>query len=122
MANQPLPGSVQPALAGLLGFDVNQVLTAEQALGFKNAGYAFCIRYLPRAAALAAGNLTKAEARNILGAGLALMPVQHVSLPGWQPNTNLGTAYGNFAANYTAQVVNLPSGVNVWCDLEEVAG
>jgi hypothetical protein len=122
MANQTLPGSVQPAPAGLSGFDVNQVLTAAQALGFKNAGYTFCIRYVPRTAVLAAGNLTNSEALAILNAGLALMPVQHVALPGWQPNTNLGTAYGNFAANYAAQVVNLPSGVNVWCDLEEVAG
>lgn len=121
MANLPLPGSVQPAPAGLSGFDVNQALTAQQALGFKNAGYAFCIRYLPRTAALAEGNLTNAEALDILGAGLALMPVQHVSLPGWQPNTNLGTAYGNFAANYATEVVGLPQGMNIWCDLEGVA-
>jgi hypothetical protein len=51
MANKPLPGSVQPAPAGLSGFDINHVLTAEQALGFKNAGYAFCVRYLPWTAA-----------------------------------------------------------------------
>lgn len=116
-----LPGSVQTAKPGLSGFDVNQVLTAGQALGFKNAGNDFCIRYVPRTAALAAGNLTNAEALAILGAGLALMPVQHVALPGWQPNTNLGTLYGNYAATYAAQVVNLPPGVNLWCDLEEVA-
>jgi hypothetical protein len=121
MANQSLPGTVQPAPAGLSGFDVNQVLTADQALGFKNAGYDFCIRYVPRTSSLAAGNLSNAEALAILGAGLALMPVQHVAEPGWQPTTNLGTAYGNFAATYAAQVVNLPPGMNVWCDLEEVA-
>lgn len=46
--------------------------------------------------------MDKAEALAILGAGLALMPVQHVALPGWQPNTNLGTLYGNFAATYAA--------------------
>ena len=121
MANQSLPGTVQPAPAGLSGFDVNQVLTAGQALGFKNAGYDFCIRYVPRTSSLAAGNLSNAEALAILGAGLALMPVQHVAEPGWQPTTNLGTAYGNFAAGYAAQVVNLPPGMNVWCDLEGVA-
>jgi len=119
-----LPGTVQPAPAGKTGFDVNQVLTADQALGFKNAGCDFCIRYVPRTAALAAkpGNLTNAEALDILGAGLALMAVQHVAESPWQPNTNLGTAYGNFAATYAAQTVNLPPGMNVWCDLEEVPG
>jgi hypothetical protein len=111
-----LPGNVQPATAGLNGFDVNQVLTADQALGFKNAGCDFCIRYLPRKP----GNLTNAEALDILGAGLPLMAVQHVAESPWQPNTNLGTAYGNFAASYAAQVVGLPSGVNIWCDLEMV--
>ncbi len=70
---------------------------------------------------LIAGNLTNEEALAILNAGLALMPVQHVALPGWQPNTNLGTIYGNYAATYASQVVQLPPGVNVWCDLEGVA-
>lgn len=121
MPNKALPGNVQAAPAGAMGFDVNHVLTADQALGFKNAGYSFCIRYVPRTAALAAGNLTNAEALAILGAGLALMPVQHVSLPGWSPNTNLGTMYGNFAATWSAQTIQLPKGMNVWCDLEGVA-
>jgi hypothetical protein len=122
MPNPSLPGSVQPAPAGLNGFDVNQVLTAEQAVGFKKAGCDFCIRYVPRTAApaLQPGNLTNAEALDILGAGLALMAVQHVARSPWQPNTNLGTAYGNFAASYAAQVVNLPPGMNIWCDLEMV--
>ena len=105
-----------------MGFDVNQVLTADQALGFKKAGYNFCVRYVPRTAALAPNNLTNAEAHDILAAGLALMPVQHVSLPGWKPNTNLGTMYGNFAATWCSQTVQLPKGMNVWCDLEGVAG
>jgi hypothetical protein len=121
MPNKLLPGSVRPAAAGLSGFDVNSPLTSSAALAFKNAGYAFCIRYVPRSASLIAGNLTNGEALAILNAGLALMPVQHVALPGWQPNTNLGTIYGNYAATYASQVVKLPKGVNVWCDLEGVA-
>ncbi len=121
MPNTLLPGSVQPAAAGLSGFDVNSPLTSSAALGFKNAGYDFCIRYIPRTAELIPGNLTNGEGLAILNAGLALMPVQHVALPGWQPNTNLGTIYGNYAATYASQVVQLPPGVNVWCDLEGVA-
>ena len=121
MPNQPLPGTVSTATPGLSGFDVNQILTAAQALAFKNAGHSFCIRYIPRTADLVAGNLTNAEAVDILNAGLALMPVQHVSLDGWRPNTNLGTIYGNYAATYVRDIVQLPQGLNVWVDLEGVA-
>jgi len=116
-----LPGTVQEASAGLSGFDVNSFISATAAATFKNAGYAFCIRYIPRTANLIKGNLTHAEASGILNAGLALMPVQHVSLPGWIPNTNLGTVYGNYAATYARQIVGLPQGMNIWCDLEGVA-
>ncbi|MDF2430777.1 MAG: hypothetical protein JWP44_408 [Mucilaginibacter sp.] len=121
MANITLPGTVQQAPAGLSGFDVNSPLSAAQALILKNAGYDFCIRYIPRTANLIRNNLTNAEALDILNAGLALMAVQHVALPGWVPNTNLGTVYGNYAASYANQVVGLPHGMNIWCDLEEVA-
>ncbi|HEY4108463.1 DUF1906 domain-containing protein [Puia sp.] len=121
MADLTLPGRVQAAAAGLSGFDVNSPLTAEQAQSFKNAGYAFCIRYVPRVPNLQAGNLTNAEAVGLLTAGLALMPVQHVSLPGWNPTTNLGSLYGNYAATYAKQIVGLPAGMNLWCDLEGVA-
>lgn len=121
MPNLTLPGNVQKAPAGLSGFDVNSVLSASAAVSFKNAGYSFCIRYIPRTANLIQGNLTNAEAMGILNAGLALMAVQHVALPGWSPTTNLGTIYGNYAATYASQVVGLPPGMNIWCDLEEVA-
>jgi len=116
-----LPGSVRQAAANLSGFDVNAPLTADAALGFRNAGYSFCIRYVPRTAKLTANNLTNAEALGILNAGLALMPVQHVAPDGWEPNTNLGTVYGSYAATYASQIVQLPKGVNIWCDLEGVA-
>jgi len=116
-----LPGTVQQAPAGLSGFDINSIISADQASDLKNAGYDFCIRYIPRTAALAAGNLTNAEAADILNAGLALMAVQHVALPGWAPTADLGTAYGSYAATYASEIVGLPPGLNIWCDLEEVA-
>jgi hypothetical protein len=121
MAITPLPGTVKPAPAGLLGFDVNGILSHAQAVNFKNAGYAFCVRYLPRTAALVAGNLTNQEALGIVQAGLALMAVQHVALPGWAPTAALGTQYGSFAATYAQQTVGLPAGMNIWLDLEEPA-
>jgi hypothetical protein len=117
----PLPGIVQQAAAGLTGFDINTTVSAANAKIFKNAGYDFCIRYIPRTVALAAGNLTNAEAADIVNAGLSLMAVQHVALPGWAPTAALGTAYGSYAAEYCSQIVGLAKGINVWCDLEGVA-
>ena len=117
---QTLPGTVQSAPSGLLGFDIDTPITSAQAQQFKNAGYDFCCRYLPRNSN-PTDKLTNAEAANILNAGLALVAVQHVSAPGWVPNTNLGTVYGNYAATYASQVVGLPPGMNIWCDLEGVA-
>src|SRR5476651_601246 len=121
MANVPLPGTVRSAPAGLTGFDVNAPLSVAKAQAFKAAGYAFCVRYIPRTVALTANNLTNAEALGILNAGLALMAVQHVALPGWAPTASLGAAYGSYAAIYAKQAVGLPAGMNIWCDLEEVA-
>ncbi|HEX6912086.1 MAG TPA: glycoside hydrolase domain-containing protein, partial [Longimicrobium sp.] len=63
---------------------------------------------------------TAQEANDILDAGLALMPVQHVLDPGWAPTQSLGAEYGANAAGF-AQQVGFPPGVNVWCDLECVA-
>lgn len=116
-----LPGTVKQAPAGLTGFDIDAPVSAAAALGFKNAGFDFCVRYIPRNANQPGGNLTNAEALHILNAGLALMAVQHVANANWAPNTNLGTAYGNYGAYYAKQVVGLPPGMNIWCDLEGVA-
>ncbi|MDB5122425.1 MAG: hypothetical protein JWP94_554 [Mucilaginibacter sp.] len=119
-----LPGNIQQAASGLRGFDIDQILTAAQAQDFKNAGYDFCIRYVPRTAALAAStntNLTNTEALAILNAGLALMVVQHTRNEGWSPTAALGTADGQYAVTYASQVAELPQSINIWCDLEVVA-
>jgi len=124
MAIIPLPGTVQAAAAGLSGFDVNSILSADQAQDFKNAGYDFCIRYVPRtqqALDNSDTNITNAEAIDILNAGLALMAVQHVADEGWSPTADLGTAYGTFGASYASDTVGLPAGMNLWLDLEGVA-
>lgn len=110
---------VKPAIPGM-GFDVNQPLTGAQGAAFKAAGYSFAIRYLPRTESLTAGNLSQPEIQAILGAGLALMAVQHVAKPGWEPSLILGTSYGSYAVAY-AEAIGMPKGVNIWLDLEEVA-
>lgn len=118
----PLPGTPQAAAPGLKGFDTNTIITAAKAAQFKQSGYDFCIRYLSRATSQGGGDLSNAEALNILNAGLALMAVQHVAAnypPGWAPTAALGTQYGTNAAG-NARSVGLPAGINIWCDLEGV--
>jgi len=123
-ATSVLGGTVRKSVPGTRGFDCNTVLTASSAQAFKNQGFAFAVRYVPRTfvatASNAQGNLTTAEAQHILGAGLALMAVQHVQSPGWVPSEALGTSYGQIAAA-NAQAVGLPPGINLWLDLEGVA-
>ena len=116
-----LPGSVLAAPAGLLGFDADTVVTRETAAQFFAQGFRFCIRYLSRAATQGASDLTVSEALDILGAGLALGAVQHVRAEGWLPSSDLGAEDGVHAA-YHAFVLGFPCGINVWCDLEGVAG
>jgi len=113
-----LSGSVQNATPGLLGFDSNTVITINTAQNFFAQGYRFCIRYLSRGPQ-AASDLSAVEAENILQSGLALMAVQHVRKAGWQPTAMLGQQDGTDAGSNGA-TVELPAGVNIWCDLEGV--
>jgi hypothetical protein len=114
-----LPGSVQSAPNKSLGFDADSVISLATAQQFASQGYKFCVRYLSLGEGEAYGDLTYQEAVNILQGGLALMPVQHVSAPGWFPTGQLGTTYGTNAAN-NAISVGFPPKVNVWLDLEGI--
>jgi hypothetical protein len=115
----PLPGKVQPAPPGALGFDADRHISAHVAQQFTGQGYRFCVRYLSRGPVQAARDLSAAEGEAILGAGLALMAVQHVRKAGWSPAEAMGKNDGaNAALNATA--IGFPPGVNVWCDLEGV--
>lgn len=115
-----LPGNVQAAPAGAQGFDCDSVVSLSTAQAFRNEGYVFCVRYLSLATSQGSGDLSPAEASNILQAGLALMAVQHVASEDWVPSAALGTTNGSNAAN-NAKSVGFPPGVNVWLDLEGVA-
>jgi hypothetical protein len=115
-----LPGVVVSAPSGALGFDTNQVLTPETAALFVADGYRFCIRYVSRAEAQGASDLTASEALDILGTGLALSVVQHPRLAGWTPSRESGSQDGSWAARH-AIAIGFPPGVNIWCDLEGVA-
>lgn len=114
-----LPGTVQSAAPNLRGFDTAGVVSANEAQQFAQGGYAFCLRYLSLGNVQKNGDLSYQEANNILNAGLALSAVQHVLKAGWSPTTQLGTEYGTNAAN-NAKSIGLPSGMNLWLDLEGV--
>jgi hypothetical protein len=114
-----LPGSVQSAPAGAIGFDADAVLTADACQNFAAAGFGFVIRYLSLGPTEDDGDLSSREAERILQSGLALMAVQHVRDGGWIPSRDLGQEDGqNAAAN--ARAIGLPQGVNIWLDLEGV--
>jgi glycoside hydrolase-like protein len=113
-----LPGEVEGAIAAIPGFDCDKTISATAAQRFYSQGYRFCLRYLSRGPN-SSQDLTEQEATDILNAGLALMPVQHVRDSGWSPNQALGQQDGQEAAA-NAQTVGFPDGVNVWCDLEGV--
>lgn len=113
-----LPGKLVKATSGLKGFDCNQHVSIQAAKVFRDNGYRFCIRYVPRHQ-VNPGDLTASEASGILAMGLAIMIVQHVQLPGWSPTGAMGKEYGTFAA-LSATQVGVKFGTTVWCDLEGV--
>lgn len=103
---------------GTKGFDCNVTLDFNAARAFMSAGYRFVCRYVPRVTAKAT-DLTKPEVAAIHAAGLAIMPVQHVEMPGWTADREKGTRYGITAATQAAQC-GVALGTCVWLDLEGV--
>lgn len=114
-----LSGSVQPAPAGVKGFDANTVITEAQAQSFWDAGFRFALRYVGRTQ-MASHDLTAGEAEMLLSKGFGVMPVQHVLGGEWMATGDLGTEYGANAAKFCQQI-GFPPGVNVWMDLESVS-
>jgi hypothetical protein len=114
-----LRGKVEHAAPGLLGFDTAMRLSATGAVALRQRGFSFCVRYLSRTMPPAGGDLSPAEARGILAAGLALMAVQHVMRAGWIAYGERGMQYGAAAVAH-ARAVGLPPGVTLWLDLEGI--
>lgn len=111
---------VATATLGAKGADTDTKLTSASAGALKAAGLDFVVRYVSLGSPDAGGDLTPSEVQAILGAGLALMIVQHVRAPGWMPTAALGTQYGTAAAA-DAAACGYPAGATLWCDLEGVA-
>jgi hypothetical protein len=112
---------VETAYLGALGCDSDTKLGAQQAARLKSLGLRFVVRYLSLGANESGGDLDKPEVADILDAGLGLMAVQHVRLPGWTPSAALGIEDGSHAA-HNAVSAGLPAGVTLWVDLEGING
>jgi hypothetical protein len=107
------------AVPGANGFDTDTIVSASTARQLFSSGFRFAIRYVGRYSPQSTGDLSVSEVSDILGAGLALMPVQHVDRQGWSPTAALGISYGSSAVQNVRSIAKLPEGVTVWLDLEE---
>lgn len=115
---------IESAPDGALGFDVNHPISLNQAKQAFQAGFSFCIRYVPRLELsvdpIGDPDITPEEANDILDSGLALFLVQHVSSPGWEATGSKGMRFGKNAAIYAAHC-GFPPGINIFLDLEEAS-
>ena len=115
-----LPGHVFSAPDGARGFDTTETVTSSAALAFRRSGYRFCVRYVRRDKPHASA-LKLSEAKSLLNVGIGLMCVQYVeSEIAWTPSAAKGTKNGGIAAS-ECELLGVPWGVTVWCDLEGVA-
>lgn len=120
VADGVLQGGIEDAPNGAHGLDTSSVIGPNTAAAFVRDGFTFVLRYVSRHDAGQDGDLSIAEAKHILGAGLALMLVQHVPKPGWRPTPELGTQYGTTAAAHAARLGYGLTG-SLFVDLEGVA-
>src|SRR2546423_10730596 len=115
-----LPGHVFSAPDGVRGVDTAENISAVAALAFRERGYRFAVRYVRRDKPHASA-LKVAEAKALLNAGIGIMIVQYVeSESAWTPSAAKGTKNGAVAAS-ECELLGVPWGVTVWCDLEGVA-
>ena len=115
-----LPGHVYSVPDGVRGFDTSESVTARIAALMHATGYRFAVRYVRRAKRHP-GTLTATESRTLLNTGLGVMLVQYVeSESSWRPSASKGRQNGSVAAA-EAELLGVPWGVTIWCDLEGVA-
>jgi hypothetical protein len=101
-------------------FDVDQILSLEEAKAFVAAGYLGVGRYFPHVPTSKVGNLTTAEMKNLITAGLSVFVVQHCPLPNWMPTGELGTEYAKYGGSYL-NWQEYPKGAIAFLDLEMVS-
>ena len=126
----PLAGGAREATPDVFGFDFDArpgdqpfPMTPALARAFRDHGYDFCVRYVPRRAdpPSTTYDLKAQQADMLLDAGLALLAVQHFEGEGWKPSEALGTEYGDHAAEWALERIGFVGDVTIFCDIEGVA-
>jgi|GEM_PF-1448466 len=110
---------VQQAVACKM-VDTSWKITSALAQQVAAGGYAGIIRYVPLPHNDATHDIDATELRAILDAGLALMLVQHVRKPGWNPAQCSGKIDA-LAAIETGRTAGYLQGAHVYLDLEGMA-
>jgi hypothetical protein len=101
--------------------DTSAKLTPTVIAAVKAAAYSCILRYVPLPNDGAAKDIDVVELGNILDAGLALMLVQHVRYPGWNPAKCSGQADA-LAAIESASAAGYLAGGHIYLDLEGISG
>jgi hypothetical protein len=115
------------AAEGAFGFDCNTIVRPNDAAAFVAAGYKFAIRYVPRVGALP-HDITSAELRMLLNAGLGVMLVQHVEFQRYWGALNLNAdqfpaTRGLCMKQHAAHgLFTPPKGVTLAIDVDTVHG
>jgi hypothetical protein len=104
---------VVPCPPGAKGADMASVLTTAHAMGLRNAGLDYVVRYL--------GGLSPAELAAILSAGLGCQLVTYSRAPGWHPTQTMGDADGLVDVGRLERD-GIPKGMLAWIDLEGASG
>ncbi|MCH9688250.1 MAG: DUF1906 domain-containing protein [Deltaproteobacteria bacterium] len=108
------------AKPGLRGIDAFGTISKDAAAAMVGEGYVFAARYIRHSGDPEARHITRTEAEDILGAGLALLLVQEGR--GWHstvPTAQRGTSDGQLAVE-EAQALGYPAGGVVFLDVESV--
>ena len=124
-----LPATVTPAdqsyivqrATPCLAVDTAAKLDGATIQAVRAANYACLIRYVNLPGVSPQRDIDAAELSAILDAGLALMLVQHVRYPGWDPARASGVTDAN-AAIETARNARYRRGAHLYVDLEGING
>ncbi len=113
------PGAV-PAGAGSI-VDTATKLSPDPIQRVRAAGYRGIARYVPLRDNRADGDIDPTELGSILAAGLGLLLVQHVRLPGWNPAQHSGDADAHMAVEF-ARTAGYQARSHIFLDLEGISG
>ena len=116
----PPLGVTAQAPPGARGVDTYQTISAAAAAAIVEEGYVFAVRYIRNNAAPRANHITRAEANDLLDAGLAVLLVQQGR--GWHktlPSAALGARDGRRAVAEAA-ALGYPAGATLFLDVESV--